>query len=243
MTKNTKHTGRALTTLLTDAPAVRPFNRGTSPPDDYDRMLRDLQRIDKLPLKHALFELTDEGVMHWLKRGTWTPDEAALLLSGVNPLRVEGFADDPYTPADYDLSHRAFVNLLRSWPECRIERKPGEWVAWAHAQGWHIPAPLLVLLAAPDDTPEQADTQPQAGNDAPKVETPESKEQRQDRRLKACEDAGLVMPALSVGRLPDGIGRIAGLEGVKRQSFTSDVKAALKRREAITKLGRVVHRA
>jgi len=71
-------------------------------------------------------------------------------------------------------------------------------------------------------------------------DTPETKEQRQDRRLKACEDAGLVMPASSIGRLPDGVGRIAELEGVKRQSFTLDVKAALKRREAITKPGRVV---
>lgn len=96
---------------------------------------------------------------------------------------------------------------------------------------------ITVVVGEP---PEQADTQPQAGNDAPEGQAPESKEQRQGRRLKACEDAGLVMPASSSGRLPDGVGRMADREGVKRQSFSADVKAALRRREAITKPGRVV---
>jgi hypothetical protein len=59
----------------------------------------------------------------------------------------------------------------------------------------------------------------------------ETKEQRQDRRLKTCELAGLVMPKSGSGRLPDGIGRVALRDGAKRQPFSSDVKAALKRRE------------
>ncbi len=58
----------------------------------------------------------------------------------------------------------------------------------------------------------------------------ETTEERQDRRLKMCEDAGLVMPASEHGRLPDGIDGIATLDGVKRQSFAPDVKAAIKRR-------------
>ena len=94
-------------------------------------------------------------------------------------------------------------------------------------------------LLALGDTLE-ANTQPQAAPEpAPMVQT---KEQRQDSRLKACEDAGLVMPKSSAGRLPDGVGKVADSKGVSRQAFSTDVRAALKRREAITKPGRIVHR-
>lgn len=75
------------------------------------------------------------------------------------------------------------------------------------------------------------------------LEVPESKEQRQDRRLNACEDAGLVMPKSSAGRLPDGVAHIAKSEGIERQSFSTDVKAALKRRESDKREGVTVHRA
>lgn len=75
------------------------------------------------------------------------------------------------------------------------------------------------------------------------VAQPIAREQRQDRRLKACEVAGLVMPKSSIGRLPDGVGNVADLEGVTRQTFSTDVKAALKRRESARREGRTVHRA
>jgi hypothetical protein len=58
----------------------------------------------------------------------------------------------------------------------------------------------------------------------------EGKEKRQDRRLQACIDDGLEMDARALLRLPDGVGRLAAKEGVKRQTFTEDVKAALKRK-------------
>ena len=91
---------------------------------------------------------------------------------------------------------------------------------------------------------EQADAQPQAGNDAPVVEVPESQQQRQDRRLKACIDAGLPMNAkAALSRLPDGVGNIADSEGVTRQAFSTDVKAALNRREAAKREGSIMHRA
>jgi len=91
---------------------------------------------------------------------------------------------------------------------------------------------MVRQLLEPDDT--------QAGQGAPVVET---KQQRQDRRLTACEDAGLVMPKSSAGRLPDGVGDVADSEGKTRQAFSTDVKAALKRREAATHEGGTVHRA
>lgn len=64
----------------------------------------------------------------------------------------------------------------------------------------------------------------------------ESKEQRQDRRLQACIDAGLQMQLSHLSRLPDGIGKLAEKEGIKRQSFSADVKAALERKNSHKKI-------
>lgn len=67
----------------------------------------------------------------------------------------------------------------------------------------------------------------------------EKKEQRQDRRLKLCEESSLSFSEMRFdregklqGRLPAGIGAVAATEGVARQTFTDDVKAALERRHA-----------
>lgn len=62
------------------------------------------------------------------------------------------------------------------------------------------------------------------------AEPTETKVERQDRRLKACIDAGLKMDKAALLRLPDGVGEIADKEGVTRQSFSADVKAALERK-------------
>lgn len=85
-----------------------------------------------------------------------------------------------------------------------------------------------------------ATQEPQDAPPAPVVAGSESKVQRQDRRLKMCEADGLVMPISSAGRLPDGVGDIADREGVTRQSFSADVKAALKRRESANREGQIV---
>ena len=91
--------------------------------------------------------------------------------------------------------------------------------------------------------------QPQATVQVPGVTdsagaTTETKEQRQDRRLQACIDAGLPMNTrAALSRLPDGVGDVADLEGVTRQAFSTDVKAALKRRESAIREGATVHRA
>ena len=71
----------------------------------------------------------------------------------------------------------------------------------------------------------------------------ETKEQRQDRRLQACVDAGLPMDSkAALSRLPDGIGKVADKEGVSRQAFSTDVKAALKRQVAANREGATVRR-
>lgn len=77
----------------------------------------------------------------------------------------------------------------------------------------------------------------EAGQVAPVVET---QLQRQDRRLKACEDAGLDMKN-GLLRLPDGVAEIAKRECATRQAFSRDLKAALARREAVERPNRTVH--
>ena len=79
---------------------------------------------------------------------------------------------------------------------------------------------------------------------APTPAPVESTTQRQDRRLQACIDAGLSMDSKdALLRLPYGIGLVAVKEGVTRQTFTMDVKAALKRRDAANRACATVHRA
>lgn len=58
----------------------------------------------------------------------------------------------------------------------------------------------------------------------------ETREEREDRRLKMCEDEGLKMDKTARSRLPDGVGKVAAREGVSRQAFSQDVKNALQRK-------------
>lgn len=79
-------------------------------------------------------------------------------------------------------------------------------------------------IGIPPDMQAFTRTEPRAATE------PETKEQREDRRLRMCEDAGLKMDKAALLRLPDGVGRVADLEGVTRQAFSDDVKAALQRK-------------
>jgi hypothetical protein len=58
----------------------------------------------------------------------------------------------------------------------------------------------------------------------------ESTEQRQARRYQACIDAGLTMPNDDYSHLPRGIGALARVEGISRQSFSEDLKAHINRK-------------
>lgn len=85
---------------------------------------------------------------------------------------------------------------------------------------------------------------PQATTASPPPVVAESPEQRQDRRLKACIDAGLPMnEKRTLSRLPDGVGSVADGASVSRQAFSTDVKAALVRRESAKREGTKVHHA
>ena len=101
-----------------------------------------------------------------------------------------------------------------------------DFAAWLAAQG---EKPSEHIAAWFDAVGVSAD----AGAATPQPAEPvasESKEDRQDRRLQLCLDAGLEMPNSAVGRMPYGIGKVAEQEGVTRQTFTDDVKAALARK-------------
>lgn len=93
-------------------------------------------------------------------------------------------------------------------------------------------------IAEPQQTAPATDTAPPE----PVMQATEIRERRQDRRLKACIDAGLCFEGYK-GRLPDGVGDAADREGIKRQSFSADVKAALTRRDNAKREGVTVRRA
>ncbi len=135
------------------------------------------------------------------------------------------------------------------WPEL---------ILWARSKSYPIPPELEDIVAkikpfavagraqhgALVITPK-IDTKPLAASALKTGTLPiETTTQRQDRRLKACEEAGLPMVGkAALSRLPDGVGDVADGEGVTRQAFSTDVKAALKRREAATREGGTLHRA
>ena len=77
--------------------------------------------------------------------------------------------------------------------------------------------------------------QPRALTEAPALA--ESMADRQDRRLRESEAAGLTMPKSHQGRLPNGVGERADAEGVSRQFYSDDLRAALKRREEARRAG------
>ena len=101
---------------------------------------------------------------------------------------------------------------------------------------------LRVFLAGRHIAIESEQAQAAIPSPAPVVQATETKEQRQDRRLDACEKYGLVMPKSYLGRLPDGVGDVADRESVTRQAFSTDVKAALNRRDSAKREGVTVHR-
>lgn len=101
-----------------------------------------------------------------------------------------------------------------------------DFAAWLAAQG-EAPSEHIAAWFDAVGVPQAGAIAPSAEPAAPK----ESKEERQDRRLQMCIDAGLKMPASAVGRMPDGISKVAEEKaGVKRQTFTPDVRAALARK-------------
>jgi hypothetical protein len=86
------------------------------------------------------------------------------------------------------------------------------------------------LLGTLDAAPEVAHTQELHQQEQKNIKgSQETAEQRQERRYKMCIDRGLKMPDNDYANLPRGIGSIAEIEGVKRQTFAADVKKHINR--------------
>lgn len=170
----------------------------------------------------------------WTEAESISPLHAAMLLARFNPNTTdaddaERSSSDEMEPQDFrrlknvfEGADRSAKRTLKDWTEYARTRRLkvhswiSEWEEWLISQkpGLDLPAGLL--------TP------------GGKTET---REQREDRRLKACIDAGLSMTS-AFRRMPDGIGAIAKAEGVSRQAFTTDVRKALQRLQDVQREGR-----
>ena len=56
----------------------------------------------------------------------------------------------------------------------------------------------------------------------------EDAQKRRARRYQMCVDAGLKMPTNDYSHLPKGVGKLATAEGIKRTSFTEDIRAHIR---------------
>lgn len=144
--------------------------------------------------------------------------------------------------AGLGVEREAFDNYVKESPAWLVQ-------ADAHSQ-WRklfaaaIKAGELVLLDFGSKLPIDPAPAQNTATPAHVARPTETKEQRQDRRLQACIDAGLPMDSrAALLRLPDGVGNVADSENVTRQAFSTDVKAALTRLGSAIREGRTVHQA
>lgn len=157
-------------------------------------------------------------------------------------------ADSVYaTPIDahtLSLIDRGDRRLMREFLKLRLALpcKPIELVEFVKATNGAFTLPYR-YAARVRSRPVAPDAAPATKAGRTEIEAVETTKQRQDRRLKQFEDAGLTMPESYLGRLPYGVGLAAKREGVSRQSFSADLKAALKRRESLKREGVTVHKS
>lgn len=164
--------------------------------------------------------------------------EAARLMRALDP---DLFQSLDHRPNKKDPSKRceqaAVIQRLAERQGMQVAT-PAQWLAWALREGFVVHDGFRLAV----------ESQPAPAQDtAPTAPVPETKEHRQDRFLKLCEDEGLPMPNSYpnsyLRRLPAGVGRLAEGLGMTRQTFSNDLRAALKRREAANKEGVIRHKA
>ena len=141
----------------------------------------------------------------------WTPFEAALLLSGCQPL-PRGHIPEP------DRNTPAF-NLIQAIQHCGPSKNletphpPERWMLWYSE------------YLAGRDFPEFSEKAMQAWDSV----AVESQIARQARRYQMGIDADLKMPTDDYAPMPRGIGKLAKIEKISRQAFTEDLKAHIRR--------------
>lgn len=171
--------------------------------------------------------------------GTWPNALPLMMVADLQWRTSGGNADHRMTLVN--LASALYGALQRvAWtvPECY--REPGNVVTMDAITAPQAKAIFTGMGVEPDRVLKAwiahhcpANTEP-APQPAPTAETvpakKETAEERQDRRLKMCIDAGLVFLPKAMQRLPDGVGDVADREGVRRQTFSADLQAALKRK-------------
>ncbi len=161
------------------------------------------------PLHHALHIACERGELDHTTTTERVPDPN---WQG-RPRMVRAGYRPPQPPTIEVTLHNIAAAPVARWLEAQ-DVQPGELLqAWFTSQGVGVAA---VEVAPP----------------APAVE---SADEREDRRLQMCIDAGLKMDKEAIRRLPDGVGDIAKLEGVSRQTFSDDVRRALRRKHPETR--------
>lgn len=215
------------------------------------------------------FPLTTVDAQRWQRLGELSVEEAAFAVAGFEPppIAVIRYRPIPYQerpgatwarPKEYDDFVRAATSAIeRGIVSARSKIQDMHTVQlvelfdvleWAEATGFTVALKLDGPRPARKSAPVQSvesDSTPAAEPVADgAIKEPETKEQRQERRLQACIDAGLpTNTKAALSRLPDGVGVLSKNEWVTRQAFSADVKAALKRRESAIREGATVHRA
>lgn len=179
----------------------------------------------------------------WLNSGPLQSWKACALSMDINPDTVNQMTmavPRGASQAEFVRRRRMLEGNLRGG-----EFTPGEnWLKWVDEVLWLVRMPEVatwcerVGLSIPPAW--AAHLMPST---APEQRRQESAADRQDRRLRACEAAGLTMPKKPLGRLPNGVGIVADAEQVSRQAFSEDVKAALARRESTTREGAIRQRS
>jgi hypothetical protein len=181
----------------------------------------------------------------------WTPYEAALLLAGCKPL-PRGHIPVPNgnTPA---------FNLIKAIQYCGPSKNletphpPETWKLWysEYLAGRDFPEFSETAMHAWDGqielAQEDAVNRPQGVKSLHSLLTTkdavqqnlegatpvrvavESQIARQSRRYQMGIDVGLAMPTDDYAPMPRGIGKVAKMEKIARQSFTEDVKAHIRR--------------
>jgi hypothetical protein len=180
---------------------------------------------------------TSPDFNYWSTRPTLQVWFVAAMMHGVDPRAMADVTDSNGDDLDISddiqlLISASLVGAIEAYPlaghnpDKHTELSKASLETWLRTRGYADLADALV-------PPVGSASSPLPG---------ESKIARQDRRLQQCIDASLDMGIPASGRLPDGIAAVAAAEGISRQSFSEDVKAAIARRDMSNKPSIKIHR-
>lgn len=182
-------------------------------------------------------------------------EEAVALTMDIDPtplLRVQSFITPDALPearrADFSKRQAALKRKFNGRTSCMLS----DAVHYATQKEWSgLPAELVAMVlllphnpskgAEAESAPAPTATAEPASTVLPTPIAPMSQAEatiaRQDDRLKYCEAAGLIFGKRSAERLPNGVGAAADKLGISRQTLSTDLKAALLRRNERERAG------